>query len=229
MNRSTGRHLEYANKDTYSFYRKRRFQVDKVRVGPTLFACCIVPHSFMIILDLNGEDVKRAWKPWTHLDSLGNGSDGPKVIFAFDEAHVLLETSSLDSPWSQFSELRRVLKHLDGRSLFSVFLTTVGKVYHFTPAPEHDKSARVQRGIEFLPTPFTELGFDQLAEKVTDGSKTLEYVSNTEFMVKLGRPLYVCIYISFGLWFDACPVLEDVSSKEIRWSRNPSSPLLLRN
>lgn len=116
-----------------------------------------------------------------------------KVILAFDEAHVLVKKFGTANSWSHFSELRRVIRDLRECPVFAVFLTTTGKVYPFTPAPRHDNSGRVQRGHFVLPAPFTELGFDQLAEKVSDGSATLDQVSNVGFMAKLGRPLYVCI------------------------------------
>jgi hypothetical protein len=60
----------------------------------------------------------------------------------------------------------------------------------FSSAPGDDSSTRVQIGQLYLIMPFTDLGFDQLAAKISvDGSLTLEDVAIIGHMVTLGRPL----------------------------------------
>jgi hypothetical protein len=115
----------------------------------------------------------------------------PALILSFDEAHILtlIEKDDVDGPWSRFSELRRALRVIHSYPCFSLFLSTTGKVQQFTPQAWNDVSTRLQEGLLSLITPFCELGFDQLAEKVCSGETTLEDVSSLRFMAKLGRPL----------------------------------------
>jgi hypothetical protein len=91
----------------------------------------------------------------------------PMVILGFDEAHVLTkhEKSSDDREWSIFSQLRYVLRGLQSQPLFSVFLSTTGRVSQFSSPSEQDLSARVISGQLTLIQPFTDLGFDHMATK----------------------------------------------------------------
>jgi hypothetical protein len=115
----------------------------------------------------------------------------PAIILSFDEAHSLtaIKKHEVDGSWSNFSELRRALRAIQLYPCFSVFLSTTGKVHQFTPDASNDPSNRLQEGVLQSITPFCELGFDQLAEKVRIGKTTLEAVSSPEFIAKLGRPL----------------------------------------
>jgi hypothetical protein len=117
----------------------------------------------------------------------------PVVILAFDEAHTLIDFKNVNDslqPWSAFSQLRRTLRSLNEYRLFSLFLSTTGKMTQFSSAPGDDSSTRVQIGQLYLIMPFTDLGFDQLAAKISvDGSLTLEDVAVIGHMVTLGRPL----------------------------------------
>ncbi|KIL63609.1 hypothetical protein M378DRAFT_164281 [Amanita muscaria Koide BX008] len=115
----------------------------------------------------------------------------PLVILAFEEAHVLLvEKHQSDIGYfSKFSELRRALRAVNELPIFSVFLSTSGKIQNITPHAEDDGSGRL------LP-PFIELGFDQMVGQISDGALTIETVSNIKFMVRFGRPLFGSRYFN---------------------------------
>ena len=70
-----------------------------------------------------------------------------------------------------------------------MFLSTTGTLFQFMPAKDEDGLFCVQNGILLPCSPYSDVGFDQLAEVVAEDSKTIEEVSTMEFMVKLGRPL----------------------------------------
>jgi hypothetical protein len=118
--------------------------------------------------------------------------DDPLIILTFDEAHTLTDRVVTDSgTWSNFSALRHVLRALHRFSLFSLFLSTTGKISQFTSAPEEDDSRRIIAGELFLIQPFTDLGFDTLAEKISVADLNLEKFIGDSHMVHIGRPLYV--------------------------------------
>jgi hypothetical protein len=125
----------------------------------------------------------------------------PVVVLAFDEAHTLIDPKKVDAihPWSAFSLLRRTLRSLNEYRLFSLFLSTTGKMTQFSSAAGEDSSTRVQIGQLHLIMPFTDLGFDQLAAKISlDGSLTLEDVATIDHMVSLGRPMLASTLLSHG-------------------------------
>jgi hypothetical protein len=111
------------------------------------------------------------------------------VILAFDEAHVLAEEVEADNTWSQFSEFRRVLRSIRSYPIFSLFLSTTGRVHAFTPSPRDDLSGRLMVQNLALFPPFTELGFDQLVEKIHEGKVNIDQVVKYSFMCMFGRPL----------------------------------------
>lgn len=149
-------------------------------------------------LDLQLQEIARQF--FSHWDI----QQGVKVILVFDEAHNLLATKFDDmelandaskKPWSYLSELHRVLRLLKTFSLFSVFMSTTGKIQPSVSTVANIASTRIWlRPILFHP-PFCALGFDQLAEIVPiDGTYTLSDVTKIAFLVKLGRPLYDLIF-----------------------------------
>jgi hypothetical protein len=131
------------------------------------------------------------WLPNSRNPKVGD----PVIVLAFDEAHTLIDSKNMDDslqPWSAFSQLRRALRSLNEYRLFSLFLSTTGKMTQFSSARGEDSSTHVQIGQLYfkLIMPFTDLGFDQLAAKISvDGSLTLEDVAIIGHMVTLGRPL----------------------------------------
>ena len=117
----------------------------------------------------------------------------PLVILAFDEAHTLTDREGdREVAWSNFSELRHVLRALHRFPLFSLFLSTTGKISQFTSAKDEDVSRRVIRGQLALIQPFTDLGFDTLAKPVSlEEDWDLENVTTDSHIAHLGRPLYI--------------------------------------
>ncbi|TDL16546.1 hypothetical protein BD410DRAFT_755314, partial [Rickenella mellea] len=116
------------------------------------------------------------------------------IVLAFDEAHTLTLGNTENKTWSAFSELRRALRTLKKCPLFSYFLSTTGKVSQFSSSSRDDWSNRVQKTLLGLIEPFTELGFDQLAEKLHEDNCTLEYITSMDYWVTLGRPLFASRY-----------------------------------
>lgn len=140
-------------------------------------------------LEWTARDLLRFLNP--DIDKSNMKTLPPVVVLAFDESHVLaIEKHQFDTgTFSKFSELRRALRALNVLPIFSVFLSTSGKIQNFTPRPDEDDSGRVQKSELVLLPPFTELGFDQMASKISDGKVTIEEVSELDFMVRFGRPL----------------------------------------
>jgi hypothetical protein len=111
---------------------------------------------------------------------------------AFDEAHTLTARVVTDSgTWPNFSALRHVLRALHRFSLFSLVLSMTGKISQFTSAPDEDVSKRILAGELFLIQPFTDLGFDTLAEKISVADLNLAAFIGDSHIVHIGRPLYV--------------------------------------
>ena len=96
--------------------------------------------------------------------------------------------------WSVFNELRHALRRLHGLPLFSLFLSTTGKISQFTSAIEEDLSKRVVEGTLIVIQPYTDLGFDPLARIIAaDGSWNLERLTEDSQTCSQGRPLYVSL------------------------------------
>jgi hypothetical protein len=108
------------------------------------------------------------------------------VFLAFDEAH---ELSGRDEAQTRFSVVQSCLRILVKLAIFTIFLSTTGKVRGFIPPPAEAVSNRLQRGELKLHPPFTELGFDQMVDPKLDSSATIDKVSKIEYMVQFGRPL----------------------------------------
>jgi hypothetical protein len=80
-------------------------------------------------------------------------------------------------------------------SLFSLFLSTTGKMKQSVPSPEKDYSGRIMKRILRPYPPFTDLGFDQLAKKITlNGHPTLDDITSDEYIAHFGRPMYVFLH-----------------------------------
>jgi len=80
--------------------------------------------------------------------------------------------------------------------------STVSHAFHFScrrqgkslslPPPTEDFSLRILSGELFLIQPFTDVGVDTLARKISlDEGWDLEELASNSHMVHLGRPLYV--------------------------------------
>jgi hypothetical protein len=112
----------------------------------------------------------------------GAACDGPPLILAFDEAHTLMKPVGTKPDWSRYSALQRTLQALRDYPIWSIFLSTAGKITQFVPLRHLDPLAHVQ--------PFSALGFDVLATKISeDDTLDLNYVASLPYKVRLGRPL----------------------------------------
>ncbi|VDC02248.1 unnamed protein product [Peniophora sp. CBMAI 1063] len=144
-------------------------------------------------------------------------SERPSIVLAFDEANTLTrtradtdETTSASSP---FAFLRRALREI-GAGVFTVFLSTTGKITQFNPPRELDPSNRVSSGALATAPPFTALGWDQLARQIqgpSEGGIDFENIG-FDYQVYLGRPM-------FGTRYHA-------AIKDKAWSEDPQEALL---
>ncbi|CAG8722383.1 10920_t:CDS:2, partial [Acaulospora colombiana] len=131
----------------------------------------------------------------------GKQEKGPLLVLSWDEAHVLTRrrfgTRQQSSQWTYFNEFRRVLRDCDrsGR-LFSLFLSTTGKIDQFSPNSRDDPSARIGERVLKVPYPFINLGFDQFARGQVQPNKgfKLSEAVKPEWIVKFGRPLWSTRY-----------------------------------
>jgi hypothetical protein len=122
--------------------------------------------------------------------------DEPLVILEFDEAHTMItRPTDPKAEWSNFSQLRRALRALKSVSLFSLFLSTTGKMNQFVPSATQDRSTRIMMRELYLFQPFTDLGFDQFAKKIVlDGGLTIHQITHDDYVARFGRPMYVLLY-----------------------------------
>lgn len=119
----------------------------------------------------------------------------PLVILAFDEAHTTTQRQQdAGEEWSVFNELCHALRRPHSLPLFSLFLSTTGKISQFTSAIDEDLSKRVVEGQLVIIQPYTDLGFDPLANIIAlDGSWDLERLTDDSQICSLGRPLCVSL------------------------------------
>jgi hypothetical protein len=119
--------------------------------------------------------------------------DGPYVLLAVDEGHVMTlpkTTTDTQTVWSNFTELRHALRGLQHVPIFSLFMSTTGKISQFTPAPGDDHSRRIFLHELILIQPFTAVGFDPLAKLVSiEDGWNLEELTSDFHIAHLGRPM----------------------------------------
>jgi hypothetical protein len=118
--------------------------------------------------------------------------DEPLVVVEADEAHTMtMRRSHPPHEWSNFGQFRRAMRSMNYCSLFSLFLSTTGKITQFTSSKDKDLSGRVVAGILLLIAPYTDLGFDQLAKMIAhDGNFTLGDITSNNHIAHYGRPMY---------------------------------------
>ncbi|KIY53567.1 hypothetical protein FISHEDRAFT_68783 [Fistulina hepatica ATCC 64428] len=142
-----------------------------------------------------------------------DNSSHPRVILAFDEAHTLTrgveesENPDVSRLFSPFSHLRRCLRAIRFERMFSVFLSTTGKITEFSDGNYQPTkfelstahSTRVASGRTLLVPTFTALGWDNLAPPLP-ASAISEGVSckniGFDYQVFLGRPVFGTLYLS---------------------------------
>ena len=98
------------------------------------------------------------------------------------------------------NELRHALRTVQNLPVFTLFLSTTGKISQSTSATREDLSARIIAGDLISIPPFTDLGFDHLAQIINLGGEwNLEKLTADAYISLLGRPLFVLFVArSFG-------------------------------
>jgi hypothetical protein len=141
---------------------------------------------------LKGDDSARPTVPSSSF------SQEPLIILAFDEAHTLTQVApeaevaiqGIIIAQTPFSHLRRVLCSIRNHSLFSLFLSTTGKITQFTSPRELDPSNRVQMGDLSLIPPFTALGWDHMVQGHPLNPASCNFSDiDFQYQVRLGRPM----------------------------------------
>jgi hypothetical protein len=139
-----------------------------------------------------GTKLSRFIDPKQLLDS-PDGPRHPLVILSFDESHTLTDTPKY-STWTVFSELRRVLSKINYLPIFSLFLSTAGKVLSYSPVKQSNPSRRAMP-LDLPPLqPISEISFDALAYPAMEDDIMLSRVVQTDWISHLGRPLYVHLH-----------------------------------
>ncbi|KIY49634.1 hypothetical protein FISHEDRAFT_72276 [Fistulina hepatica ATCC 64428] len=138
-------------------------------------------------------------KPRETTTNISNKSEGPIVILAFDEAQILIREDEVSRPSSPFSRLRHVLLSMRDCPIFSLFLSTTGKITQFTAPRKLASSSRVQSGDLWLIPPFATLGWDHLARPFP-AKTALESFKFSDigfsYQVYLGRPMFGARYFA---------------------------------
>lgn len=121
-------------------------------------------------------------------------ADAIFVLLSFDEAHglirpVLDRNQNYSTKVTNFTCVRRALRSVLSEDIVSVFLSTTGFVFQFTSLPRDDGSSRYTMGLLKPFAPFSNIGYDQLATVIKEGSMTLDEIADMKVMVTLGRPL----------------------------------------
>jgi hypothetical protein len=108
------------------------------------------------------------------------GDDEPLVVVEADEVHTMtIRRSHPPHESSNFGQFRRAMRSTNHCSLFSLFLSTTGKITQFTSSKDKDISGHFVAGMLLLIAPYTDLGFDQLAKKIAhDGNFTLADITS---------------------------------------------------
>ncbi|KAL7284896.1 LOW QUALITY PROTEIN: hypothetical protein ACG7TL_002210 [Trametes sanguinea] len=119
----------------------------------------------------------------------------PYVILCFDEAHSL--TPIEPDGWCRFEELRSALRIIVGLPIFSLLLSTKGKLEQFAPLPKKTGANRLASGRLTMYAPIVATPLDVLADRFPIYSKepwTLKRAASTYHMAHLGRPLFAAMY-----------------------------------
>ncbi|KAI9570118.1 hypothetical protein HD554DRAFT_2083867 [Boletus coccyginus] len=118
--------------------------------------------------------------------------DSPRVVIAFDEAHVLHGNSE---PFRRATVLFRTIKEYstedEGAPIWVVFASTTSKVTHFASPQALFPSARVAVEGQLLFPPFTQLGWDQHAPPLE--AIRPDEVANRNHILSYGRPLWISL------------------------------------
>jgi hypothetical protein len=138
-------------------------------------------------LEIAADTITKFLKQFLNIDP---ADERPVLVLSIDEAHFLTSDPHRHG-WTAFTAFRRVLHRIRNEGLvFTLFLSTAGKIGEYSPPQRLDKSARVNKGTYHSLPPFFDLDFDQFADKIvpSDGF-SLEKFTTTEEIIKFGRPL----------------------------------------
>jgi hypothetical protein len=156
-----------------------------------------------------GLSLCRYIDPQGLLDS-ATGPRWPLVILYFDEAHLLTDlperSPSQYASWTLFSELRRGLREVVDKPIFTLFLSTAGRPNLLSPAIKADPSTRMYNLEESPVHPISEISFDDLAYPAYPNSVTLDRVVELDWISHIGHPLYVQSAYSFSVQLTSHPV-----------------------
>ena len=125
--------------------------------------------------------------PYSVLDSI-EGPRRPLVIISFDESHILTDNPK-GTEWTLFSELRRVFREIDGLPIFSLLLSTAGRLNRISPEQPPDPSTRIVNFEHLFLPPICEISFDDIAYPAIEHTVSLRQVAEMDWMCHLGRPL----------------------------------------
>ena len=117
--------------------------------------------------------------------------DGCFVTLAFDECHRLASPQAGRS-WSALSELRHALRLIILYPVFTIFLSTSGKLRFLSPNLSMHPSSRLSRRQLSLLPPLYQCPFDLVSKEhkfSTEPIWNLAHVASTEHIAHLGRPL----------------------------------------
>ncbi|TFY50412.1 hypothetical protein EVJ58_g11058, partial [Rhodofomes roseus] len=165
----------------------------------------------------SAEELIRFLDPWKKARP-----DEPLVILCFDEAHMLTMSVAGEYDWTRFSELRRVLRMIVGWPIFTLFLSTVGKLEQFVPLPQQETSGRLAIRELGLFAPIVLTPFDILAERISKSNWTLQRVASTHHMAHLGRPLFAAMYDAGDADFQQ-DIVKFAGTKLLHSKTHPSS------
>ncbi|KAB5592219.1 hypothetical protein CTheo_4316 [Ceratobasidium theobromae] len=120
------------------------------------------------------------WKP---------GSNHPRLVIEFDEAHTLIHLHG--NKYRPSTVLCRAIREFSVFDVWVLFASTTPQVADFfAPAISHD-SLRVPAEGELLFPPYVHFGWDQNAMNTTKVRP--HEVSEFEYIARLGRPLWVSL------------------------------------
>lgn len=122
------------------------------------------------------------------------GPRRPLIVFAFDEAHILIDgPSNFGLVCNLFDELNLILQQIHNHPIFSLFVSTAGRVLlPASPPYLSDLSNRVRDPYHYSFDPISEVNFDDVAYPALENHATLDRVVEIDWIAHLGRPLYVC-------------------------------------
>ncbi|KAG6816245.1 hypothetical protein H0H93_008245, partial [Arthromyces matolae] len=136
----------------------------------------------------------------TVTDKLYDGGDSmPRILFYFDEAHHLTQTTFATVPiQSAYQCLCKALTFISkATSIFTLFISAYSRLSEFTPIARNFWSSRPldRETDEYMHPPFVELPFDiwrpsEGRYMMKEGTHSAKEICSLQFMARFGRPLF---------------------------------------